>query len=145
MNMLISACLLGVSCRYDGKSKMAPDVEKLLRRHHLIPVCGEIFGGLPTPRTPAERVGDRVLTRDGRDVTVAYHAGAEEVLRLAKLYHCTVAVLKERSPSCGSGAIYDGTFTGTLTDGWGVTAELLRDNGIRVLGETQIQELLQED
>lgn len=145
MNMLISACLLGVSCRYDGKSKMAPDVEKLLRRHHLIPVCGEIFGGLPTPRTPAERVGDRVLTRDGRDVTEAYCSGAEEVLRLAKLYHCTVAVLKERSPSCGSGEIYDGTFTGTLTDGWGVTAELLRDNGIRVLGETQIQELLQED
>ena len=145
MKILISACLLGVSCRYDGKSKRHPAAAELLARHQLIPVCGEIFGGLPTPRIPAERVGDRVMRKDGVDVTDAYRHGAEEVLRLAQLYGCTVAVLKERSPSCGSGAIYDGSFCNTLTNGWGVTAELLRAHGIRVLGESRIQELLQED
>ncbi|MBQ0038427.1 MAG: DUF523 domain-containing protein [Clostridiales bacterium] len=145
MNILVSACLLGVACRYDGKSKPHAAVEKLMAQHHLIPVCGEIFGGLPTPRTPAERRGERVINRDGVDVTAQYCRGAEEVLRLAKQYHCTAAVLKERSPSCGSGEIYDGSFTGTLTDGWGVTAELLRENGIRVVGESRIAELLKEE
>lgn len=145
MNILVSACLLGVSCRYDGKCKPHKAVVKLMQRHQLIPVCGEIFGGLPTPRTPSERVGDRVMGRDGTDVTAQYRRGAEEVLRLARLYDCTVAVLKERSPSCGSGKIYDGTFTGTITEGWGVTAELLRENGIRVLGESRALELLEEE
>ena len=136
MKILVSACLLGVRCRYDGKSKPHPAVERLMEQHTLIPVCGEIFGGLPTPRVSAERQGARVVTADGRDVTAAYRRGAEEVLRLAKLYGCKAAILKERSPSCGSGRIYDGTFTGTLTDGWGVTAELLRDHGICVIGES---------
>ena len=139
MKILVSACLLGVRCRYDGKSKPHPAVERLLEQHTLIPVCGEIFGGLPTPRVSAERQGERVVTADGRDVTAAYRRGAEEVLRLAKLYGCKAAVLKERSPSCGSGRIYDGTFTGTLADGWGVTAELLRDHGICVIGESEAE------
>lgn len=145
MTILVSACLLGVSCRYDGKSKPHPDVLRLKEKHTLIPVCGEIMGGLPTPRTPAERQGERVVTKDGRDVIVAYQRGAEEVLRLAKLYGAAVAVLKERSPSCGSGVIYDGTFTGTLTDGYGVTAQLLRDNGIRVIGESEIDTWIKEN
>ena len=136
MKILVSACLLGVRCRYDGKSKPHPAVERLMEQHTLIPVCGEIFGGLPTPRVSAERQGERVVTADGCDVTAAYRRGAEEVLRLAERYGCTAAILKERSPSCGSGRIYDGTFTGTLTDGWGVTAELLRDHGICVIGES---------
>ena len=139
MKILVSACLLGVRCRYDGKSKPHPAVERLMEQHTLIPVCGEIFGGLPTPRVSAERQGARVVTADGRDVTAAYRRGAEEVLRLAKLYGCKAAILKERSPSCGSGRIYDGTFTGTLTDGWGVTAELLRDHGICVIGESEAE------
>ena len=139
MKILVSACLLGVRCRYDGKSKPHPAVERLLEQHTLIPVCGEILGGLPTPRVSAERQGARVVTADGRDVTAAYRRGAEEVLRLAERYGCTAAVLKERSPSCGSGRIYDGTFTGTLTDGWGVTAELLRDHGICVIGESEAE------
>ena len=139
MKILVSACLLGVRCRYDGKSKPHPAVERLLEQHTLIPVCGEIFGGLPTPRVSAERQGARVVTADGRDVTAAYRRGAEEVLRLAERYGCTAAILKERSPSCGSGRIYDGTFTGTLTDGWGVTAELLRDHGICVIGESEAE------
>ena len=139
MKILVSACLLGVRCRYDGKSKPHPAVERLMEQHTLIPVCGEIFGGLPTPRVSAERQGARVVTADGRDVTAAYRRGAEEVLRLAKRYGCKAAILKERSPSCGSGRIYDGTFTGTLTDGWGVTAELLRDHGICVIGESEAE------
>ena len=139
MKILVSACLLGVRCRYDGKSKPHPAVERLLEQHTLIPVCGEILGGLPTPRVSAERQGARVVTADGCDVTAAYRRGAEEVLRLAERYGCKAAILKERSPSCGSGRIYDGTFTGTLTDGWGVTAELLRDHGICVIGESEAE------
>ena len=141
MNVLISACLLGCACRYDGKSKPHPAVLALQGQHQLIPVCGEIFGGLPTPRTPAERVGDRVLTEDGRDVTQEYHRGAEEVLALARRLDCKVALLKERSPSCGTGEIYDGSFTRTLTAGDGVTAELLRASGIAVFGESRLADL----
>lgn len=141
MRILVSACLLGISCRYDGKSKPHPAVLALQGQHQLIPVCGEIFGGLPTPRTPAERVGDRVLTEDGRDVTQEYHRGAEEVLALARRLDCKVALLKERSPSCGTGEIYDGSFTHTLTAGDGVTAELLRANGIAVFGESRLADL----
>ena len=141
MRILVSACLLGVSCRYDGKSKPHPAVLALQGQHQLIPVCGEIFGGLPTPRTPAERVGDRVLTEDGRDVTQEYHRGAQEVLALARRLDCKVALLKERSPSCGTGEIYDGSFTRTLTAGDGVTAELLRASGIAVFGESRLADL----
>ena len=141
MRILVSACLLGVSCRYDGKSKPHPAVLALQGQHQLIPVCGEIFGGLPTPRTPAERVGDRVLTEDGRDVTQEYHRGAQEVLALARRLDCKGALLKERSPSCGTGEIYDGSFTRTLTAGDGVTAELLRASGIAVFGESRLADL----
>ena len=144
MRVLVSACLLGVSCRYDGQSKAYPLLDELCRRHQVVPVCPEIMGGLPTPRTPAERQGDRVVTRTGADVTEQYRRGAEEVLRLARRLGCTVAVLKERSPSCGSGEIYDGTFTGTLADGFGVAAQLLGESGIRVLGESQIAAFLEE-
>lgn len=144
MKLLVSACLLGASCRYDGAAREHPLARELCRRHQVIPVCGEIYGGLPTPRTPAERCGDRVLTREGGDVTAAYRRGAEEVLRLARITGAELAILKERSPSCGSGRIYDGHFSGTLTDGWGVTAALLRDNGIPVIGESELEAFLQE-
>ena len=145
MKVLVSACLLGVSCRYDGRSKAYPLVEELCRRHEVVPVCPEQLGGLPTPRTPAERQGGRVVTKTGGDVTEQYLRGAAEVVRLARLLGCSVAVLKERSPSCGSGAVYDGTFTGTLTDGFGTAAEALRAAGIRVLGESQLAAFLAED
>ena len=138
MRILVSACLLGVACRYDGKSKPHPAVLALQVRHQLIPVCGEVFGGLPTPRTPAERVGNGVYTRDGRDVTAEYVRGAEEVLDLAKRMDCHVALLKERSPSCGSGEIYDGSFSRNLITGDGVTAALLKANGIAVVGESEV-------
>lgn len=144
MKVLVSACLLGTACRYDGQSKPHPLVEELCRRHQVVPVCGEIMGGLPTPRVPAERQGEKVITKTGSDVTEEYRCGAQEVLRLGQLLDCHVAILKERSPSCGSGQIYDGSFTGTLRDGWGVTAQLLRENGFRVLGESELAVFLEE-
>ena len=144
MTVLVSACLLGVSCRYDGRSKGHPLAEELLKKHTVIPICPEIFGGLPTPRPPAERQGDGVFTENGADVTDNYRRGAEEVLRLARLYGCEVAILKERSPACGSGQIYDGSFSHTLTGGFGVAAELLESSGVRVMGESEIEAFLQE-
>ena len=141
-NLIISACLLGISCRYDGKSVKKIDVEGLAEKYNLIPVCPEIYGGLPTPRTPSERVGDLVLMKDGRDVTENYNRGAVASLEIAKANGATLALLKERSPSCGKGAIYDGTFSGNLTARHGVCAELLINSGISVFGESEIEKLL---
>ena len=142
MKILISACLLGIPCRYDGASKPQPWAAALARRHELVPVCPEQLGGLPTPREPSERREGRVVMRTGTDVTEQYRRGAEAALALCRLLRCEAAILKERSPSCGHGTIYDGTFTGTLTKGDGVTAELLHRNGIRVYGESRAEELL---
>ena len=144
MKILVSACLLGCACRYDGKSVPSDGVTLLLDKHTLIPVCPELLGGLPTPRPSSERVGNRVLRADGTDVTEAYRRGADEVLRLARLYGTTTAILKSKSPACGVGTVYDGTFTRTLTDGDGVLAELLLKNGIRVLTEHDLDELKKE-
>ena len=133
----MSACLLGAACRYDGRSVPDQWIQALAAHHRLIPVCPEIYGGLPTPRPPAEIQGTRVCTRSGTDVTEQYEKGAIEVLRLATMLNCKWAILKEKSPSCGSGRIYDGTFSGTLTSGYGKTAALLRQNGITVISETE--------
>ncbi len=137
-NILVSACLLGIGCRYDGKHKANEEVLKLRERYNLIPICPEIFGGLPTPRVPSERIGDRVMMRDGRDVTENYERGAKEAYELCRIYDIRTAILKERSPSCGKGEIYDGSFTGALTERDGVTAEYLMKMGIRVIGESEI-------
>ena len=141
MRILVSACLLGFKCRYDGRSCGKDSVTALLEKYEFIPFCPEIYGGLTTPRDPSEIRGDRVVSSKGRDVTAEYTKGAEEALRMAKLYGCHTALLKEKSPSCGSGKIYDGTFTGRLTNGWGTAAKLLKENGIRVLGESDIDKL----
>ena len=138
--ILVSACLLGCACRYDGQSKPYPLAQELAKRGLAVPVCPEQLGGLPTPRNPSERRGERVVMSDGRDVTAEYRRGAEEALRLARLYGCTAAVLKEKSPSCGSSLIYDGSFTGTLRPGVGVTAALLLRNGITVRNEQSCAE-----
>lgn len=140
-NILVSACLLGVACRYDGKRKPNEAVIALKEKYNLIPVCPEIMGGLPTPRLPSEIRGEAVIMENGEDVTDKYSRGAEETLRLARLFGCGKAVLKEKSPSCGSGRIYDGTFSKTLTEGNGITAGMLLANGIRVAGETEIDAL----
>ena len=144
MRLLVSACLLGMSCRYDGGHNAIPQLKKLLKTHTCIPVCPEQLGGLPTPRTPVEWQGDRAVDKDGRDVTEAFIRGTAEVLRLADLYRCKNALLKERSPSCGCGQIYDGTFTGTLTEGDGLTAQMLKRKGVTVYGESQIGELVND-
>ncbi len=109
----------------------------LQNRHELIAVCPECDGGLPTPRIPSERCGKRVLNQNGQDVTDAYFLGARRALEAALAHGCTLAILKERSPSCGSGKIYDGTFSRALIDGDGVTAEVLKQNGIEVIGESE--------
>ncbi len=140
--LLISACLLGVPCRYDGKGKPAASIERLREKYELIPVCPEQLGGLPTPRNPSERIGGRVVMEDGTDVTAQYQKGARAALELCLREGCVAAVLKERSPSCGSGEIYDGTFTRSLVAGDGVTAELLKKNGIKVYGESEPDALL---
>ena len=144
MNLLISACLMGIKCRYDGKQKKIPELDRLMESYVLIPVCPEVLGGLPTPRVPSERRGEAVVTRDGQDVTENYRQGAWESLRICQMTHTDCALLKERSPSCGFGSIYDGTFTGTLCPGDGVCAALLKQHGVRVYGESQVTELLKK-
>jgi len=140
MKILISRCLLGEPCRYDGKSKPAPVVDDLRRAgHRLIPVCPEVLGGLPTPRPPAECQPDgRVVNREGVDVTAQYRSGAQQALELARGEGCALAILKANSPSCGSLHIYDGTFSRNLIPGQGVAAQLLIRAGISVVDEDHI-------
>lgn len=143
--LLISSCLVGVASRYDGASKPSlsdEQIEKLMEKYELVPFCPEIYGGLPTPRIPSERILDKVMMRDGTDVTKNYQKGADETLKLSRLFGIKKALLKEKSPSCGVNGIYDGSFTGALTDGMGVAAELLVKNGIEVFGESEIDKLL---
>lgn len=141
MKILVSACLLGKACRYDGRSVPCEQVIRLGEKVEFIPFCPEEAGGLKTPRNAAERKGDRVVTENGTDVTKEYHLGAKLACEEARHHGCTVAILKEKSPSCGLGKIYDGTFSKRLTDGDGVTAECLKKAGIKVLGESQISKL----
>ena len=145
MKILISACLCGLRCRYDGKSICYEKLDQLNQTHTLIPICPEILGGLPTPRPPAEIQHHRVITCQGDDVTPQYKKGAEEALKIAKMLHCSCAILKERSPSCGCGKIYDGTFSKTLKSGDGITAGILKQAGIKIFGESQIDEVLKEN
>ena len=140
--LLISACLLGENCKYSGGNNYCAAVEQLNERYELHPVCPERDGGLPIPRPPAERQGERVINTEGVDVTSQYVRGAEIALQTAKQHGCTRALLKERSPSCGHGLIDDGTFTRTLIPRSGVAAQLLEENGIAVLGESAVSELL---
>ena len=140
-NLLISACLLGVECKYSGGSNALPEetIEKLRTRNRLIPVCPETAGGLPTPRDPSERLGERVVSCRGADVTARFKKGAEAALTLARRYGCTTALMKEHSPSCGSGLIYDGSFLGKLVKGDGCAAELLKAAGVSVVGENMTE------
>ncbi|MBR5535598.1 MAG: DUF523 domain-containing protein [Clostridia bacterium] len=142
-NLLISACLLGLSCRYDGESRDY-DLKDVKEKFNLIPICPEIYGGLPTPRVPSEIRENGVFNREGLDVTAQYEKGAREALHLAKLFDVKYALLKAKSPSCGSGEIYDGSFSGTLTKGDGITARLLKENGIEVFTENNMVKLLKK-
>lgn len=193
MRIAVSACLLGETCRYDGRSKPCARVQELVADgHELVPICPEVAGGLPTPRTPCEivrapRIGSveapaaddgtpsflasephresngrsgetehgrsdsasrdskaraanerswTILDASGADRTAAYARGAQAELARAKEASCELAILKAKSPSCGSGEVYDGTFSGTLVPGWGIAAATFRDAGITVIDET---------
>ena len=146
MNILVSRCLLGEPCRYDGKSKHYPGLERLEQAGHvLVPVCPEVLGGLSTPRPPAEVQPDgRVVNRAGTDVTAEYESGARRALELAQQHCCSAAVLKANSPSCGSRAVYDGTFSRTLVPGQGIAARLLAEAGLQVVDEEHLDDLLKD-
>ena len=142
MNILVSACLLGIPCRYDGSGKRTEDIFTLSKYLTLIPVCPEQLGGLSTPREPSERIGDRIITNNGKDVTNEFLLGGKCALDIALLNDCKIAILKERSPSCGHKMVYDGSFTGRIIPGDGILAELLKSNGITVYGESELSNLI---
>ncbi len=138
---MVSACLYGYCTRYDGKSNILKDKTFLdwKNRGKLIPVCPEVLGGLSIPRPPAEICGEKVVTKDGTDVTENFIRGAEETLKIAKENNVTVAVMKDGSPSCGCKRVYDGSFTSTKVAGSGICARLLLENGIVVMSENDIE------
>ncbi len=136
--ILVSACLLGTNCKYDGKNNINEKVIEYLKDKEVIPVCPEILGGLSTPRQPAEVFNNKVITKDGKDVTKKYIKGAEETLYIAKLLNIKKAILKSNSPSCGNYKIYDGTFRHNLIDKAGITSELLMNNNIEILNENEL-------
>jgi uncharacterized protein YbbK (DUF523 family) len=140
--IIVSACLLGLPCTYRGDSNHCEKICRLAGQHTLIAVCPEQMGGLPTPRPPSEIVGDRVITRYGQDVTAEYRRGAEAALTLAQLNRADCAILKARSPSCGKGRIYDGTFTGQKCAGNGIAAGLFLDSGIPVYTEEELDRMV---
>ncbi|AEV67859.1 DUF523 domain-containing protein [Acetivibrio clariflavus] len=150
-NILVSACLLGVNCKYNGGNNYNSEIKALASKYNLIPVCPEQLGGCPTPRLPAEiQKGSgrdvlcgkaKVMRKDGVDVSENFVKGAKEVLNIAKQTNIKLAILKSKSPSCGKGKIYDGTFSGNLIDGNGVTADVLEENGITVLSEKDIDKI----
>jgi len=152
----VSACLLGINTKYSGSSNVTRSLPELMKsnEHVLIPVCPEQLGGLTTPREPAEiqegTAADvlegkaAVLNKAGQDVTEQFVKGARETLRIAELYCCKAAILKSKSPSCGCGKVYDGSFSGKLIDGNGVTAQLLLDNGIQVMDENNFEMMLRD-
>ena len=136
--ILVSACSLGSNCKYDGTNNKNEKVLEYIKDKEVIPICPEIMGGLQTPRIPSERVENKVLSKEGIDVTSNFKKGAEEALYLAKLFNVKKALLKAKSPSCGNGLIYDGTFTHTKKEGFGVTTELLKKNGIKIITEEDL-------
>jgi uncharacterized protein YbbK (DUF523 family) len=134
--ILVSACLCGVACNHEGEAAAVDLRPALAARFRVVPVCPEVCGGLPTPRVAAEIQADgRVRTRDGADVTAAFERGARTAVALAAATGATHAVMKSRSPSCGSGQVYDGTFSRTLVAGEGVAAQALREAGVVVSSE----------
>lgn len=143
--ILISACLVGEKCKYNGGDNKNPLIEKLLEKYELIPFCPEVEGGLSTPRDPAEIQLDRVKTEKGRDVTFQYNRGADLASNICLYLNIKVAILKETSPSCGVNEIYDGTFKRKKIKGSGVTAKRLKLMGVRVISENEIEDFLNEE
>jgi uncharacterized protein YbbK (DUF523 family) len=139
--ILVSACFLHLGYKYNGEANINERVLKLQEKYEFILICPEVFGGLPTPRVPSEIVGNKVMNSIGEDVTEAFTKGARMALDLAIKHGCRKAILKAKSPSCGKGKVYDGTFSHTTTIGHGVAAKLLMDNGIVVFTEDELEKL----
>lgn len=135
---IVSACLAGIACRYDGCANACPKVQTLVEAGRAIPACPEFLGGLATPRPPCEIIEDKVVTNDGQDVTRHFLLGAQAATEFALQQGCTAAILKSRSPSCGYGQIYDGTFSGVLVEGDGIWAKQLRHAGIALFNEESL-------
>ena len=142
MKIAVSSCLLGINCKYNGKSNYNEDIIKLKEQYELVPICPEVLGGLPTPRVPSEIIKNKVINQEGIDVTSNYNEGAKKALTILKENGIKIAILKAKSPSCGKGQIYDGTFSHTLVAGDGVTTKLLLENDILVLNENNFKEYL---
>jgi uncharacterized protein YbbK (DUF523 family) len=142
VKVLVSACLLGLDCRYCGTGKYIHELKSLSKEHQFIPVCPEQLGGLPTPRNPVELREGRAVEQDGTDRTEQFSKGAAESLKLAEYFECKTAILKANSPSCGYGQIYDGTFNGKLKAGKGLTSELLHKKGIKIFTEESLDEFI---
>tara|TARA_Y100000310_G_scaffold316091_1_gene367432 strand:- start:1020 stop:1433 length:414 start_codon:yes stop_codon:yes gene_type:complete len=135
---IVSACLAGIDCAYDCKLNTCEKVVELVKKGEALPLCPEQLGGLSTPRPPSEQKGNKVFSIEGKEVTKEFEKGANEILKIAKLVGCKEAILKAKSPSCGSGKVYDGSFSGTLIEGDGILAALLKKNGIKVLTDEEI-------
>jgi len=136
--ILVSACLLGTNCKYNGKNNKNIKVLEYIKDKYVIPICPELFGGLSIPRIPSEIYNNKVIDKDGIDVTNYFMEGARKTLEIAKILNIKKAILKQKSPSCGCGKIYDGTFTGSITNGDGITTKILKENGIEVITEDDI-------
>ena len=142
--ILISACLVGDKTRYDGKGNYNPLIEELLKYYELVPFCPEVEGGLSTPRDPSEIVKDKVISKRGRDVTHQFEEGAEKAYNICMYLGIKYAILKDNSPSCGSTSIYDGNFKSKLIKGEGITTKYLRQRGIIVIPDTEIENFLEK-
>ena len=140
MKIMVSACLLGDNVKYNGGNNYNKELICFLKNYDIIKICPEVMGGLSIPRSPCEIVGDRVLNNLGEDKTKEYIKGASRVLEIVKKENIKIAILKEKSPSCGSKTIYDGKFSHSLTNGEGITARLLKENGVLVLNEENYKE-----
>jgi uncharacterized protein YbbK (DUF523 family) len=146
--LIISACLLGIKCRYDGKDNLISEdnISRLKDKFELIPICPEQLGGLSTPRLPAEiQIDGKILRQDGVDISMEFQRGADEAFKISNLFECNLALLKAKSPSCGNHEIYDGSFTGKLIPGKGITAKLFEKHGIKVYNENEIKILIKEN
>lgn len=142
MKILVSSCLLGINCKYNGKNNYNEKVVEFLKKYEIVTVCPEELGGLSTPRLPSEIKDYKVIRMDGKDVTNNFQKGAMISLEIAKENNCVFAILKKKSPSCGFGEIYDGSFTSTIIKGNGVTADLLYSNGVVVCNETNFDKII---
>lgn len=145
MKIGVSSCLLGINCKYNGLSNYNEGIIKLKEKYELVPICPEVLGGLPTPRIPAEIIGDKVINQSNIDVTYNYQEGAKKALEILRDNNINVVILKSKSPSCGRDKVYDGSFNHTLIDGSGIAAKLFKENNITIYDENDYMLLLNKN